>query len=100
MGWCGLTDLWGGVVSQIYGVVWSHGLAATPTSQQIGQFPPKRVKYQHRHPFFFFFLPHSQESSLCSQPIRGKFRRTGRIFPEHVERSYQGSMRDQKIKRS
>ena len=88
MGCCGLTFIWGVVVSRIYGVLWSHGLAAPPTSQQIGQFPPKRVKYRHHHPFFFFFLPHSQESSLCSQPIRGKVRRTGRIFSEHVERSF------------
>ena len=62
--------------------------AAPPTSQQIGQFSPTRVKYRHGHPFFFFFLPHPQESSLCSQPIRGNVRRTGRIFPEHVERSF------------
>ena len=57
--------------------------AAPPTSQQIGQFPPNRVKYRHCRPFFFF-LPHPQESCLCSQPIcRGKVRQTGRIFPEH-----------------
>ena len=62
--------------------------AAPPTSQQVGQVAPKRVKYRHRHPFFFFFLPHPQESSLCSQPIRGNVRRTGRIFPEHIERSF------------
>ena len=37
--------------------------AAPPTSQQIGRFPPKRVKYQHRHPFVFFFLAHPQEST-------------------------------------
>ena len=61
---------------------------APPTSQQIGQFPPKRVNYRHRHPFLFLFLPHLQESSLCSQPVRGNVRRTGRIFPEHAERSF------------
>ena len=27
-------------------------------------------------------------SSLCSQPIRANVRRTGRIFPEHAERSF------------
>ena len=43
--------------------------------------------YRHRHLFLFLFLPHPQESSLCSQPARGKVRRTRRIFPEHVERS-------------
>ena len=31
----------------------------------------------------YFFL-----ISLCFQQIRGKIRRTGRIFPEHVERSF------------
>ena len=60
--------------------------AAPPTSQQIGHFPPKLVKYRHRYPFLFLFLPHPQESPLCSQPVRGKVRRTGRIFPEHAER--------------
>ena len=46
------------------------------------------MKYRHGHPFLFLFLPHPQESSLCSQPIRGNVRRTGRIFPEHVEQSF------------
>ena len=72
-----------------YYIIWGpRDKAAPPISQQIGQFPPKRVKYRHRHAFFFFFLPHPQESSLCSQPIRGNVRRIGRIFPEHVERSF------------
>ena len=62
--------------------------ATPPTSQQTGQFPPKRVKYRHRHPFLFLFFPHPQDSSLCSHPIRGNVPRTGRIFPEHVERSF------------
>ena len=35
---------------------------------------------------FSFFLIHRRE--LRSQPIRGKVRRIGRIFPEHVERSF------------
>ena len=59
-----------------------------PTSQQIGQFHPKRVKYRHRHLFLFLFLPHPQESSLCSQPVRCKVCRTGQIFPKHAERSF------------
>ena len=61
--------------------------AAPPTSQQTGQFPRKPVKYWHSHPVFFFFIPHPQEGSLCSQPVRDKVRRTGQIFPEHAERS-------------
>ena len=70
-----------------YFILGPRDTAAPPTSQQIGQFPPKRVKY---HPFFlfFFFLPHPQDSSLCSQPVRGNVRRTGRMFPEHAERSF------------
>ena len=60
-----------------------------PTNQQLGQFPMKRVKYGHRHRFLaVFFFPDPQERSLCSQPIRRKVRRTGRIFPEHDERSF------------
>ena len=62
--------------------------AAPPKVKKIGQFPPKRVKYPHSHPFLFFISSSTQESSLCSQPVRGKVRRTGRIFPEHAERSF------------
>ena len=71
-----------------YIILGSRDKAALPTSQQIGQLPPKRVKYRHRHPFLLLFLPHPQQTILCSQPIRGKVRRTGQIFPEHVERSF------------
>ena len=61
-------------------------MASPPTSQQIGKFPPKRceVLTPKRHPFVFFFLPHPQESSTLSESVR----RTGRMFPEHVERSF------------
>ena len=38
------------------------------------------------HFYFYFFLIHRR--ALCSQPIRGKVRQTGRIFPEHNERSF------------
>ena len=62
--------------------------AAPHTRQQIGQFPPKRVEYRQVHPFLFLLLPLPQESSLCSQPVRGNVRRTGRIFPEHAGRSF------------
>ena len=61
--------------------------AAPPTSQQIGQFPPKRVRYGHRHPYILSSSS-TGELSLCSQPFRGNICRTGRIFPEHVERSF------------
>ena len=61
--------------------------AAPPTSQQINKFPPKRVKYLAiPSSIFFFFLVHRR--ALRSQPIRGTVRRIGRIFPEHVERSF------------
>ena len=49
--------------------------AAPPTSQQISQFPPKRVKYRHcHHLYFYLFLIHRR--TLCSQPIRGNVPRT------------------------
>ena len=63
-------------------------LFSSQASQQIGQFPTKRVGYQRRHPFLFLFLPHPHESSLKSQRIRGNVHRTGRIFPKHVERGF------------
>ena len=60
---------------------------ATPTGQQIGQFPPKRVKYPHHHPFVCLFLPRPQEA-LCSQPVRGSVRWTGRIFPDMLSKAF------------
>ena len=71
-----------------YNILGLRNEAAPPISPQIGHFPPKRVKYRHRHPFFFFFLPHPQKSCLSSQPIRGKVRQIGRTFPEYAERSF------------
>jgi len=61
---------------------------APPTSQQINKFPPKRVKYLAIPSSIFsssFFI---HRRALCSQPVRGKVRQIGRIFPEHVERSF------------
>ena len=78
MGCCGLTFIWGVVVSRIYGVLWSHGLAAPPTSQQIGQFPPKRVKYRHRHHFYFFVI-HSRHFFALNQS-EARFVELGEYF--------------------
>ena len=62
--------------------------AVPPTSQQnlkntseASEVPSDIVIY-----FLSFFLIYRRV--LCSQPIRGKVRRNGRIFPEHVERSF------------
>ena len=38
--------------------------------------------------FFFSFFFSSSIGELCSQPIRGNDRPIGRMFPEHVERSF------------
>ena len=54
-------------------------LFSSQVSQQIGPFPTKRVRYRHRHPF------KNKNKNLPHQPIRGNVRRTGRIFPKHVE---------------
>ena len=63
--------------------------AAPPTSQQINKFPPKRVKnLATPSSFFFIYFLSSSTGELCSQPIRGNVRRIGRMFPEHVERSF------------
>ncbi len=62
--------------------------AAPPTSQQINKFPPKRVKNPATPSSVFIFISSSSTGELCSQPIRGNFRRIGRMFPEHVERSF------------
>ena len=62
--------------------------AAPPTSQQINKFPPKRVKNLATPSSIFIFIFSSSTGELCSQPIRGNGRRIGRMFPEHVERSF------------
>ena len=62
--------------------------AAPPTSQQINKFPPKRVKNLATPSSIFIFIFSSSTGELCSQPIRGNDRRIGRMFPEHVERSF------------
>ena len=38
-----------------------------PTSQQIGHFPLKRVKYQHGHPFIFISSSFTGEFSALNQ---------------------------------
>ena len=62
--------------------------AAPPTSQQIKQFPPKRVKNLATPSCIFIFMSSSSTGELCSQPVRGNVRRIGRMFTEHVERSF------------
>ena len=63
--------------------------AAPPTSQQINKFPPKRVKnLATPSSIFLFFFYSSSSGELCSQPIRDNDRRIGRMFTEHVERSF------------
>ena len=77
-----------GTWTNYYTILGPRDKTAPPTSQQIGQFPPKRVKYRHPRSFFFFFILHPQESSLCSQPFRGKVRRTGRIFQKLADEAF------------
>ena len=63
--------------------------AAPPTSQQIKKNPSEASEVPSDtviHFYFYFFLIHRR--ALCSQPVRDKRRRTGRIFPEHVEWSF------------
>ena len=62
--------------------------AAPPTSQQINKFPPKRVKNLATPSSIFIFVFSSSTGELCSQPIRGNDRPIGRMFLEHVERSF------------
>ena len=65
--------------------------AAPPTSQQSNiykKIPPKRVKNLATPSTIFIFISSSSTGELCSQPIRGNDRPIGRMFPEHVERSF------------
>ena len=74
--------------SYIYLILGPREKAAPPTSQQIKKFPPKRVKNLATQSSIFIFISSSSTVELCSQPIRGNVRRIGRMFPEHVERSF------------
>ena len=47
---------------------------------------PKRVKNLATPSSIF--ISTSSTGEVCSQPIRGNVRRIGRMFPEHVERSF------------
>ena len=71
-----------------YFILGPRDKAASPTSQQINQFPPKRVKNPATPSSIFIFISSSSTGELCSQTIRGNVRRIGRMFPEHVERSF------------
>ena len=62
--------------------------AAPPTSQQINKFPPNRSKNLATPSSIFIFTFSSSTDELYSQPVRGNDRRIGRMFPEHVERSF------------
>ena len=62
--------------------------AVPPTSQQINKFPLKRVKKLATPSSILILIFSSSTGELCSQPIRGNDRRIGRMFPEHVERSF------------
>ena len=57
---------------------------------QVNKFPPKRVKNLSAPSSIFIFVFSSSTGELFSQPIRGNDRRIGRMFPEHVERSFLG----------
>ena len=56
--------------------------AAPPTSL------PRRVKNLATPSSIFIFISSSATGELCSQLVRGNVRRIGRMFPEHVERSF------------
>ena len=62
--------------------------AAHSTGQQINKFPPKRLKNLATPSSILIFDFSSFTGELCSQPIRGNDRPIGRMFPEHVERSF------------
>ena len=62
--------------------------AAPPTRQQIKKIPPKRVKKLETPSSIFIFISSSSTGELCYLPVNGNVRRIGRMFPEHVERSF------------
>ena len=77
-----------GTSTNYYLILGLRDKAAPPTSQQINKFPPKRVKNLATPSSIFICIISSSTGELCSQPIRRNDRRIGRMFPEHVERSF------------
>ena len=77
-----------GTSTNYYLILGLRDKAAPSTSQQINKFHPKRVKNLATPSSIFIFIFSSSTGELCSQPIRGNDRRIGRMFPEHVERSF------------
>ena len=73
-----------------YLILCPRGKAAPPTTQQIKKIPPKRVKNPATLSSIFIFISSSSTGEPCSQPIRGNVFQIGRMFPEHVERSFLG----------
>ena len=65
-------------------------LWASHKSTNKNKFPQKRAKYLATSSSSFIFLSSSliHRRALCSQLIRSNVRRTGRILPEHAERSF------------
>ena len=55
---------------------------------QVNKFPLKRVKNLATSSSIFIFIFSSSTGELCSQPITGNDCQIGRMFPEHVERSF------------
>ena len=77
-----------GTSTNYYLILGLRDKAAPSTSQQINKFPPKRVKNLATPSSIFISVFSSFTGELCSQPIRGNDRPIGRMFPEHVERSF------------
>ena len=64
--------------------------AAPPASRQIGQFPPKRVKYRHCHPFFLFLSSSStgELSLLSTNQRQGSSNWANNYSQNRFERSF------------
>ena len=77
-----------GTSTNCYLILGLRDKAAPPTSQQINKFPPKRVKNRATPSSILILISSSATGELCSQPVRGNDRPIGRMFPEHVERSF------------
>ena len=54
------------------------------TNKQI----PSEASEEPSNNVVVIFISSSSTGELCSQPVRGNVRRIGRMFPEHVERSF------------
>ena len=75
-----------GISTNCYIILGPRDKAAPPTSQQIGQFHPKPVKYRHRYPLLF--LPHPQRAIFSLNQSEVRFAELGEYSQNMLSKAF------------